>query len=139
VGGRLIGLVACCSEKGPTPDRADRLYRSTLFRLSAEYVRRNCPEWGILSALHGLVLPDRVIAPYDLTLADLDRAAREEWARRTRGQLLDRWPGSTFLVLAGEKYRGAVEGLGHLDPLRGLTIGRRLAWLKARLAPGGPG
>jgi hypothetical protein len=136
---RTIGLVACCGKKLDHPAPARELYQSALFKLSRAYVERHCPDgWAILSAKHGLVLPRQIVQPYDRSLAHLSQEARMSWAHRTNRELVARFPGARFVVLAGERYLLALcaplgKPLVYEAPLAGLGIGERLAWLKARV------
>lgn len=43
-------------------------------------MERTCDRWFVLSAKHGLVEPDRVLASYDETLTDLPLATRRVWS-----------------------------------------------------------
>jgi hypothetical protein len=130
----MIALVSCAAQKLDRPAPAAELYTSPLFRASRRRAEQ-CDHWYVLSALHGLVAPTQIIAPYDRTLADLARAGREEWGRRVAtalvaelGELRD----IEFLVLAGERYceplRQHIPRM--VEPLRGMMIGRRLQFLK---------
>jgi hypothetical protein len=118
------------------PAPARELYSpSFVFDRSARYVESRCDEWYVLSAKHGLVEPDMVLAPYDETLAGATKAVRDEWAQRVRRQLRDRYDGCRvkFVLMAGRNYAGAVEGLDAdvEEPLRGLGTGYRRRWLSA--------
>jgi hypothetical protein len=59
-----VGLVACSRLKADRPAPARELYVSPLFRAARAYAeRRHGPgRWFILSAHHGLVDPDTVLA-----------------------------------------------------------------------------
>lgn len=123
----LIGLVSCSGRKLPRSAPARDLYASPLFRKSRELVELTCDAWAILSAAHGLVLPDRVLEPYDVTLTRLEAAERRRWAEATREEILDVFGRDcTFYVLAGVHYLAALEGLSVITPLAGLGIGKRL-------------
>lgn len=129
---RPIGLVACCGEKLPTAAAARDLYRSQLYRLSRAYVERECDEWAILSARHGLVLPGQVIEPYNFTLNDCSLAGVKSWGLRVGQQIRKQWPWWTcrrFTVLAGRRYRYCLDQLNVTVPLEGLGIGQQLAAL----------
>ena len=128
-----IGLVACCGKKMDCPAPARDLYCSELFRRSRSYVERTCDRWAILSAKHGVVLPEQTIAPYDTTLANMLAAERTEWTAKVGAQLASVFPSSTFTVLAGKHYRAAVENFPHTAPMAGLGIGEQLAWLGKRI------
>ena len=67
-----IALISWSKLKTDRPCPARELYApSRLFSLSYQYARRNADKVYILSAKYGLVEESAVIAPYDLTLADL--------------------------------------------------------------------
>ena len=137
---RRIGLVGCVKKKLDVDARAKDLYISPLFRGRRHYVERSCDEWWILSAEHGLVDPEQVLAPYDVTLKDMGRAERRAWARR----VLDELEASTLLspsdvveIHAGADYRdyGLVDGLRRMGcavevPTEGLTQGPQLRFYK---------
>lgn len=129
-------LVACASKKGPHPAPARELYDSALFRKSRAYAERVFDGWWILSAKHGLVDPERVLEPYDLTLNTMGIADRRTWAHRVSGQLLQyARPGDELTFLAGARYREFLEGplreagVEIKVPLEGLRIGEQLARL----------
>ena len=128
-----VGLVACCSTKRTVALPARDLYVSTLFSKSRRWVERNTDEWAILSALHGLVHPEQVLEPYDLTLNTLPASKVRQWADKVNHQLRAKWDADAtlFVVLAGSKYRTALSGLNCHVPMRGLGIGKQLAWLTA--------
>ena len=69
-----IGIVACSKTKLATPAPAKDLYTSPLFKAARAYCERTYDRWFILSALHGLVEPETVIEPYDVTLARMTAA-----------------------------------------------------------------
>ena len=111
------------------------LYTSSLFTKSRAWVERTCDDWAILSALHGLTPVDRIIEPYDKTLNTMRAAERRQWASRVNKQIRETWSVDTvsFVVLAGLRYRTALDGIEHEVPMRGLGIGQQLAWLKRAL------
>ena len=63
-------MVGCVKQKALTARPARDLYVSALFEGRRVFVERSCSEWWILSALHGLIHPDQVLEPYDVTLKD---------------------------------------------------------------------
>jgi len=131
-----IGLVSCGRAKADRPLPARELYASPLFRAARAYAeRRYGPDhWHILSALHGLVDPDQVLAPYDLSLRRLSARDREAWGDRLAVELTDRFPAGTVLWFhAGVLYRDAIAPVvAHQVrcPLAGLRIGQQLAWYR---------
>jgi hypothetical protein len=136
-------LVGCVKLKLDRAAPARELYVSPLWRRRREYAERRGGEWLILSAKHGLVDPERRIAPYDLALSDLSADERRKWGGRVIGQLEDRLgslTGTTFDIHAGSAYRRAIEP-GILErggtvtaPLEGLGMGEQLAWYGADAA-----
>ncbi|MGI9149443.1 MAG: DUF6884 domain-containing protein [Chloroflexota bacterium] len=54
-----VGLVACSRAKADGPRPARQLYISPLFRAARACCERHYGRWLILSALHGLVDPER--------------------------------------------------------------------------------
>jgi hypothetical protein len=92
--------------------------------------------WFILSAKHGLLRPDEVVAPYEETLNTMSADRRRAWASAVCRQLMEvTSPGDTLVFLAGSRYReGLIPELLHRGckvevPMEGLTIGRQLQWL----------
>lgn len=137
---RRIGLVGCVKEKATDPLPANDLYRSSLFAGRRAFVEQSCDEWWILSAEHGLVPPDAVLAPYDVTLKNAGRPARRTWTAKVMeaiDQQLRPARADTFEIHAGAEYRdfGLVEGLRARGcaveiPTQGLGIGHQLQFYK---------
>jgi len=129
-----IGLVACSSRKRPGTHPARDLYNSALFMKSKAWVTAHCKAWYILSAQYGLLQPDQLVASYDLTLSRLTTDDRRAWAHRVNTDLrqLD---SASFVLLAGNLYASALEGLPHERPMHGLSIGQQLRWLSTHLTP----
>ena len=138
--GRHVGLVGCVSQKAAGPRPARDLYTSALFRGRRGYVERACDRWWILSALHGLVDPDAVLAPYDVTLTRASVAQRRAWSARVLSQLRemgDLGAGDVVEIHAGADYRdyGLVEGLraqgvAVVVPTEGLRLGEQLRFYR---------
>jgi len=62
-------LIGCVKDKGTEPAPARDLYTSQLFRSRLAYAESTGLPWAVLSSLHGVVEPDRVLRPYDWTIA----------------------------------------------------------------------
>jgi 5-methylcytosine-specific restriction endonuclease McrA len=91
----------------PTRKPAADLYISPLFVGRREIVERSCDRWFILSALHGLVAPEELVAPYDQTLSAASRRERRRWSAQVVAALreeLDQLRGITFEIHAGSAY-----------------------------------
>lgn len=134
----IIALVSCVKSKAPGPCPAKDLYTSALFRYMRAYAEGQADRWFILSAKHGLVHPETTLVVYEETLNALSARLRREWAQRVYQQmdetsLLTGVP--RFLWLAGRTYQRdlaiMLKDFEQDDPLAGLGIGKRLAWLKA--------
>ncbi len=148
-GGR-VGLVGCVKSKKPVPAPARELYTSALFKGRRSYVEASCDRWFILSAEHGLVSPEQVLAPYDVTLKGASAARRREWTIQVIAQLtteLGDLGGRVFEVHAGADYLagGLVAelrsgGAAVELPMQGLSMGRQLAFYRdaARGGDGAP-
>lgn len=136
--GNSVVLISCVSQKLAVSAKAKDLYTSTLFRLNYAYAQKLQPRAiFILSAKYGLVSPDDMIEPYDMTLNTMSQAARRDWSAKILAQLrlkadIKR---TSFVFLAGERYRQhlAPELPHHEVPLQGLTIGRQLQRLQEML------
>ena len=138
-----VGLVGCVKTKQTVPCLARDLYISPLFVGRRAYVERSCDRWYILSAKHGLVAPDQLLAPYEQTLTTMPARARQEWSRTVLAELRATVPfwRTIFEVHAGIEYRdsGLVDGLRGWGatvevPTEGLPQGAQLKFYKrARL------
>lgn len=133
-----VVLVSCVKKKGTAPSPARDLYVSQFFRGMRAYAQTHADKWYILSAEHGLVRPDQVIAPYDRSLRTMSMPERSAWAVRVQAELLRVLPARAEVVLlAGARYRQAIEsflthrGYSVSIPMKGLGIGSQLKWLKA--------
>ncbi len=135
---RRIGLVGCVKDKAAVARPARDLYQSPLFQGRRRYVEQSCTEWWILSALHGLVGPDEVLEPYDVTLNDASVPERRRWSDQVLNQISTRIqpdPGDSFEFHAGINYRafGLEDGLRHLGcgvecPTEGFRMGEQLSY-----------
>ena len=133
-------LVSCVSQKRSTSLPARDLYCSDWFLKARAYVEAQSHPWFILSAKHGLLEPDHVIAPYNETLNQMTSAGRRAWATRVADELRHAIHcGDEVIFLAGETYREylapMIRDLGCTTdiPMKGLGIGQQKAWLKRRL------
>jgi uncharacterized HhH-GPD family protein len=140
-----IGLVGCVKSKATSPAPAQELYTSAMFHGRRAYVERSCDRWFVLSAKHGLVDPDEVIEPYDVSLKEQPVAARAQWARGVVTEL-ERRVGPLgrfeFEIHAGSAYRdhGLVDalrraGAGVSIPAEGMSQGQQLAFYATGAGP----
>ena len=126
-----VVLVACCRSKLAEPAPAADLYVSPLFKKARTYPERR-GRWFILSALHGLLNPTEVIAPYDVTLKKMPAQKRREWGQKVRQQIETAGLiGLRLVALAGADYVKHLTdaGLTVAQPMKGKSIGKQLQWL----------
>lgn len=136
-----VGLVACAAQKLARAAPAKDLYVSQLFRAARAYCEAHYDRWYVLSALHGLVEPDTILEPYNVTLNGMSPAEVYTWNVKVLAAMREAIPHDAHLfVHAGKNYRGWMAGpfiegcpwwLGEawIDvPLEGLGIGQQLAW-----------
>jgi hypothetical protein len=120
---RRIGLIGCVKEKAADVLPAKDLYISALFRGRRSFVERSCDSWWILSAEHGLVHPDEVLAPYDTAMGQLGVGARRTGSERVMqslGAQVQPSAGDIIELHAGREYRES--GLCQALQARGCTI-----------------
>jgi hypothetical protein len=128
---RALVLVGCSGSKLEIPAPAREFYTGGLFWASVAWAESWSFRWNVLSALHGLIPPDRVVSYYDVTLSgDSD----EQRLDLLRSQLPD--DVETIIVLAGATYveevRQAWPDLFLWAPLQELSqrgLGHYKRWL----------
>jgi hypothetical protein len=142
VAGVDLVLVGCVKEKVDRPGAARDLYISPLFAKERAYAEASGAPWFILSAEHGLVAPEEVLAPYDLRLSKTSVDYRRDWGIRVVDrlvQLAGPLDGMVIEVHAGSVYadpiRSMLQERGAIvrEPLP--DSGLALAWLGTRTAP----
>lgn len=133
----LIGLISCVSKKKSIPSKACDLYISPLFQKSKKYAQQRCEKYMILSAKYGLLNPQELIEPYNMTLNDLNKSERQSWADKVFLKLKENLTKETKIIfLAGENYRHFLEkkiqdfGIDTATPLINMSIGEQLQWYK---------
>ena len=134
-------LISCSKSKGGHRDLARNVYVSSLYRKSVMVAEAWGLSFSILSAKHGLLDPDEIIEPYDLTLKGASKQFKSEWALKVDKQIrnsIDRK--KRLIVLAGDDYFAPLIEVGKMDPLnflapmRGLSLGKRLAFLNQSIS-----
>jgi hypothetical protein len=133
-------LVSCVGQKCDTPAPAAELYTSQWFKLARAYVEAQGAPWRVLSALHGLLHPEQVVAPYEFTLHHTSPPVLRQWTAVVVADLLRVRPQPARVVIfAGRRYRlylvSALEARGYAVevPMAGLGIGQQLGWLSRRV------
>ena len=134
-------LVGCVKTKNDEPSAARDLYASPLWRHRGRYAEHHRSPWFILSAKHGLLLPDAWIETYDLALNNLPVSECRAWSKRVLDQLEKSAPalhGKNVEIHAGKRYAeygletGLLEnGVSVRKPLEGISsIGNQINWYK---------
>lgn len=135
-----IALVSCVKTKRETAAAACDLYISPLFMGMRRYSEQKADGWYILSAEHGVLRPDEVVAPYERTLKTMSKQDRATWVKLVQRQLLELLPADAeVVVLASDRYREGVvsflkdHGFTVEVPMAGLRLGEQLRWLKGQV------
>jgi len=127
----VLVLIPCGKVKATEPRPARDLYLGSSFRLARTAAEADGRRWAILSALHGIVDPDKVLVPYDRTLDT--RAHRDALVRRLQMQPnpgpVEAWVPSRYLAALRAARITVVAA-----PLDGLTMGWRSHWFKDHAA-----
>jgi len=137
---KTIVLVSCVSKKQNIPLPAKNLYISDWFQKAARYAPKIGDQWFILSTKYGLIPPEKVIEPYNVTLKTMAKYQRQMWAKRVLQDLMPHIsPNDTIVFLAGQVYREFLEESLHKMgcrisvPMEGLRIGEQIQWLNHQL------
>lgn len=138
--GNRVALVSCVKSKANSARPAQDLYTSPLFAGMRKYAEQNSDEWFILSAEHGLLRPEQVVAPYEKTLKTMRKVERLDWANRVGNELMALLkPSATVIILAGQDYSQNIipilenRGFKIEVPMGKLKLGPRLSWLKSQV------
>ena len=131
----MVVLISCAKKKLDHAAPAKDLYASPLFRLSWKYAQtRNPDKIFILSAKYRLLDPEKVVEPYDQTLKRMNRQERKGWSAEVLKELRDNTDtkNDKFVLLAGRSYLEYMkdEIVHKEEPLKGLSIGKRISRLK---------
>lgn len=105
-----VGLIMCCEKKRNYRAQAKDLYIGSEFIRSVAWLQRRTDGWAILSALYGLILPYKIIDPYDVVLR---KSEIPLWGKLVRMQIQEHFPGRKFIIIANKLYLSVVEGLPH--------------------------
>lgn len=139
---KTMVLIACGKNKRGEKSAAKDLYIGELFKKTRALVEKHKQEFRILSALHGLVHPEKELEPYDYTLNGKSKAVKREWAAQISKLLCLKNPHEwRFVIYAGRDYREFLvptlisHGFDVEIPLEGLEIGQQLSFLKTALIP----
>jgi len=78
-----LGLISCTKAKQAYRCKAREMYlASDLFRKAYKYCSGNYNRVAILSAKYGLLLPDDIIDPYNLTFNEMSSEELKVWSEK---------------------------------------------------------
>jgi hypothetical protein len=135
-----VVLIGCGKRKSPHPCRADGMYIGSLFRKRLEYASRSGWPFFIVSAKYGLIPPTTLIAPYDLTIADLGPLELAAWSlgvtQAVISHLSEPFDSRRFSVELhmGSDYAEPLRsllpavGINYDWPVQGLSQGEQMRW-----------
>lgn len=124
-------LIGCGKDKAKVRCPARSLYKGVLTGRAIAWADRSGLPYCILSAKHGCLDPTREIDPYELKLSSLTLEDRKRWGRRVSEVLRRKFPSRKFLAFAGSEYLEYLDIGEVIDPMKGLGVGQRIAWLNA--------
>ena len=145
-----IMLIGCGRSKLQEQSPARDLYTGSLFRARRSLAEEMGCRWFVISAKHGLLYPDRVIAPYDVTIDGLSVLDRAAWFPVVTSQLIDAIedPGCfyddrdlrrvTIEIHAGESYASRLvetlraAGFTAFHPVANLGQGKQMEYYAVR-------
>jgi len=134
-----IVLIACSSKKKKEKSLVIDIYISTLFKYSYEYAKKLNPDKiFVLSAKYGLLEMNQVIEPYNETLNTKTKIEKMLWSEKIETQLIEKGidlKNDNIIFLSGKNYReNLIKHINnYLIPLKGLSIGNQLKYLKSNI------
>lgn len=127
-----IALIGCSSLKQNRSCQAKDLYLGKIFVLSYRIAKKENLPIFILSAKYGLITENDIIAPYDLSLKDLNNQGKKEWSQKviTKMNLLGIY-NTTKHYFCGQSYHKYLPS--GIYRLKGKGIGYIISNLKKEL------
>ena len=134
-----IALISCTSSKKDYVCEAKELYSKSLaFRLEYEIAGKIAEKVYILSAKHGLVSPDTVLAPYNYTLINKPQNIKVQWSNNVLKQMKQQvsLENDEFIIFTGKDYYEYLlpSIKNYWLPLKGMRQGERIPVLRNLLA-----
>ena len=119
----ILTLIACGRSKASHPLPARELYTGSFFRSARATAIATSPEWRIVSAKHGIVTPERVLAPYSVFVGDLSASelgALREFVRAEVERLRRSFEVRSLLP---RRYHDLIADLVPMSPIYGMRLG----------------
>ncbi len=134
---QTIILISCGKRKLDRSARADELYTSPRSRLAVGLTSILRYPFRIVSAAHGLLRPDQIVSPYDVSLDGLTSDELTEWRAKVAKDLAS-FPIHVcrFLLLGSDDYIHQISivlteiGADYIAPMTGCPANQQTAWLK---------
>lgn len=131
-----IGLLATARKKKHHPAPVTEFYNSPLFRKSVQYANEHYERLYFYNAKDGLLLPDQIMAPYDVSIKTFTLSEKKQWAHTVISALNEHESSEDCKIFlhGGYVYRKYLQpelksyGYTFTVPLQGLGIGEQLAW-----------
>lgn len=128
-------VIGCGAAKLASPAPACDLYTGQQFQMSRRAVEHLELNWIVLSARHGLLRPEEIVAPYDYVLGHSQKSIRvlTSVLRHQR----NKWPQGLIESWCTRRYTQAMREAGMpvvAAPLEGLGVGECYTWLYERMS-----
>lgn len=138
---KKIGLLATARKKLDHPAPVTEFYNSPLFIKSLHYAKENYDYFYFYNAQNGLLLPDDIMTPNDISIKTFSITEKKEWGKNVIHRLRQmESPAHSIIYLHGGKlYRKFLEphlivyNYEYVVPLIGLNIGEQLLWYDQQL------
>lgn len=136
-----VVVVGCSRHKRAETTTVRRLYTSARFVTACAIAEALGTSMYVLSGLHGLVLPDATISPYDFDLATSDVEHKKEWREKVAAVLRKQLKGKRVCLLADDEYaeefifviRSRKNKPLTIAPLRSVDVAYRPEWYRQAL------
>lgn len=138
-----VGLLATARKKHAHPAPVIDFYTSPLFRKSVQYASATYERFYFYNAKDGLLLPEQIMEPYDVSIKTFSIEKKRKWAAEVVDELKSHESPDevTVYLHGGYIYRKFLQpelknyGFQYKVPLEGLGIGKQLSWYDERLPP----
>lgn len=130
----MIVFISCVKTKLPYEEMAKNLYCSNYFKTCYKYAEFLKPDnIYILSAKYGLLEPNDLIEPYELTLNKMSIKERKQWAEKVIGQLKNKNVSfnQKAVFLCGNKYNQFLKNkfVEYETPLCNMGFGYQIQYM----------
>lgn len=104
-----VVLISCGKEKRQWSCRASEMYCSERFISAKQFAQQQNYDWYVISAKHGLLHPDAMIEPYDLSILNFTDNEKNLWAEKITNDIFKLHELSTkIMILADNNYSNAL-------------------------------